>query len=198
MAMSKQTRLNFAYGTALRGVLMLLGGIYAVALPGPALAVLVVVGGTLLLIDGVIGLWSLTFGGEKTGNYWFDVVRNVLAVITGVLILISPFLATLLTVTFLVYLVAIQCIFVGAMEIFMIIRERASYARIWPVLLSGIAYVLFGLVLLFAPMLSAVIFTVLGGALMIVFAIGLFGLAWRMYRSAKDTPASGSAGANGE
>jgi len=44
----------------------------------------------------VLGLWSLTFGGAKTGNFWFDVVRNVLSILTGALILFSPLLATLL------------------------------------------------------------------------------------------------------
>ena len=60
-----------------RGLLMLLAGLYAVIWPGAALAVLVIAGGAILLIDGVLGLWSLTFGGAKTGNFWFDVVRNV-------------------------------------------------------------------------------------------------------------------------
>src|SRR3982750_3110077 len=84
----------------LRALLMLLAGLYAVIWPGAALAILVIAGGAILLIDGVLGLWSLTFGGAKTGNFWFDVVRSILAIITGLLILLSPLLATLLTVWF--------------------------------------------------------------------------------------------------
>jgi uncharacterized membrane protein HdeD (DUF308 family) len=168
---------------------MLLAGLYAVFFPAQALAILVIAGGALLLADGVLGLWSLTFGGAKTGNFWFDVVRNVLAIITGVLILLSPFLATLLTATLLVYLVAFQSIFVGVMEIWVIIREREQYARIWPVLLSGALYVLFGIALLFWPVFSALVFVTLAGTLAVIFAIGLFGLAWRMFKSA-----GGSAG----
>src|SRR6185503_10746907 len=119
----------------LRGLLMLLAGLYAVIWPAAALAVLVLAGGAILLVDGVLGLWSLTFGGAKTGNFWFDVVRNILAIITGVLILLSPILATLLTVWFFVYLVAFQAILVGVMEIVIAIRERSLYSKIWPVLL---------------------------------------------------------------
>ncbi|MDO8361201.1 MAG: DUF308 domain-containing protein [Devosia sp.] len=165
----------------LRALLMLLAGLYAVIWPGSALAVLVIAGGIILLVDGVLGLWSLTFGGAKTGNFWFDVVRNVLAIITGVLILLSPMLATLLTVWFFVYLVAFQAILVGVMEIIIAIRERAMYAKIWPVLLSGILYVLFGIALLFAPLMSALFLVVFIGVMMILFAIGLFALAWRLY-----------------
>ena len=166
----------------LRGLVMLLAGLYAVIWPGTALLVLVMVGAAVLLVDGVLGLWALTFGGAKTGNFWFDVVRNVLAIIVGVLVLLSPVLSTLLTVWFFVYLVALQAIIVGVMEIVIAIRERAHYAKIWPILLSGVLYVLFGIVLLFEPLMGAIFFTVFAGVMMILFSIGLFALAWRLYR----------------
>lgn len=165
----------------LRGLLMLLAGLYAVIWPGAALAVLVIAGGVILLVDGVLGLWALTFGGAKTGNFWFDVVRNILAIITGVLILLSPVLATLVTVWFFVYLLAFQAIVVGVMEIVIAIRERALYSKIWPVVLSGVLYVLFGIALLFAPIMSAIFLVVFAGVMMILFSIGLFTLAWRLY-----------------
>ena len=101
----------------LRALIMLLAGFYAVIWPGPALAALVVIGGGVMLVDGVLGLWALTFGGAKTGNFWFDVIRNVLGIICGVIILLFPLLSTLITVWFVVYLIAIQAIIVGAMEI---------------------------------------------------------------------------------
>ena len=172
----------------LRGLLMLLAGLYAVIWPGAALAVLVIAGGAILLVDGVLGLWALTFGGAKTGNFWFDVVRNILAIITGVLILLSPVLATLVTVWFFIYLVAFQAIVVGVMEIVIAIRERALYSKIWPVVLSGSLYVLFGIVLLFSPLSSAIFFVIFGGVMMILFSIGLFALAWRLYRGASALP----------
>ena len=189
MAISSDTKKRWAWITGLRGLSMLLAGIYQVIFPAQALLVLVTFGGILLLVDGVLGLWSLTFGGAKTGNYWFDVIRNVLAIITGALILISPLIATLLTTTFLIYLVAFQAIFVGAMEIWVIVREREQYARIWPVVLSGVLYILFGVALLFAPMLGALVMVVLGGVLAIIFAIALIAMAWRMYQSAKGAAA---------
>jgi len=166
----------------LRALVMLLAGLYAVIWPGTALFVLVMVGAAVLIVDGVLGVWALTFGGAKTGNFWFDVVRNVLAIVVGVLVLLSPVLSTLLTVWFFVYLVAIQAIIVGVMEIMIAIRERAHYAKIWPIVLSGVLYVLFGVVLLFEPLMGAIFFTVFAGVTMILFSIGLFALAWRLYR----------------
>ena len=166
----------------LRALIMLLAGLYAVIWPGTALFVLVMVGAAVLIVDGLLGVWALTFGGAKTGNFWFDVVRNVLAIAVGVLILLSPVLSTLLTVWFFVYLVAFQAILVGVMEIVIAIRERSHYAKIWPIVLSGVLYVLFGVVLLFEPLMGAIFFTVFAGVMMILFSIGLFALAWRLYR----------------
>lgn len=190
MAVSADTRRRWAWIVGLRGVLMVIAGIYAVVFPVAALLALTVVGAVLLIIDGVLGLWSLTFGGAKTGNFWFDLVRNALALLLGVLILLSPLLATLLTVTFLVYLFAFQAIFVGAMEIWVIIRERESYARIWPVLLSGVLYVILGVALLLVPVFGALVMVVFGGVLVILFGIGLLAMAWRLYQASKGTASS--------
>ena len=185
MTVSGETKRRFALATALRGVLMLIAGIYAVIWPADALTVLVLAGGILLLVDGVLGLWSLTFGGGKSGNYWFDVVSNALSLLLGILILISPLLATIFTVTFMATMVGIAALIVGVMQIVVITRERTHYARIWPVVLSGISYVLLGLVFLFFPLLSAAIGVIIGGVLLIMFAFGLFGWAWRLYQRSK-------------
>jgi uncharacterized membrane protein HdeD (DUF308 family) len=187
MAVSADARRRWAWIVGLRGLLMVLAGIYAVIFPGAALTALVIVGGVLLIIDGALGLWSLTFGGAKTGNFWFDVVRNALGLILGVLILISPLMATLLTATFLIYLFAFQAILVGAMEIWVVIRERASYSKIWPVLLSGVLYVIMGVALLFVPVLGALVMVILGGVLAILFGVGLLTMAWRLYQESKGT-----------
>ena len=185
MTVSAETKRRFAMATALRGALMLLAGLYAIIWPTEALTGLVLVGGVLLVVDGALGLWSLTFGGGKSGNYWFDVVANALSLILGILILISPLLATILTVTFLSTVVGIAALVVGIMQIVVITREREHYARIWPVVLSGISYILLGLVFLFFPLVSASIGVIFGGVLLVFFACGLFGWAWRLYQRSK-------------
>jgi len=185
MTVSVETKRRFALATALRGVFMLLAGLYAVIWPTEALTILVLAGGILLVIDGAIGLWSLTFGGGKSGNYWFDVVSNALSLLLGVLILVSPLLATIFTVTVLATIVGIAALVVGVMQIVVITREREHYARIWPVVLSGISYVLLGLLFLFFPVLTAAIGVVFGGLLLIMFSFGLFGWAWRLYQRSK-------------
>jgi uncharacterized membrane protein HdeD (DUF308 family) len=164
---------------------MLIAGVYAIIWPADALTVLVLAGGILLLIDGALGLWSLTFGGGKSGNYWFDVAANALSLLLGVLILLSPLLATIFTVTFLAAIVGVTALVVGVMQIVVITREREHYARIWPVVLSGISYILLGLAFLLLPLISVTIAVIFGGIMLVVFAFGLFGWAWRLYQRTK-------------
>jgi uncharacterized membrane protein HdeD (DUF308 family) len=185
MAVSIDTKRRWASLIGLRGLLMVLAGIYGVIFPAQALLLLVTVGAALLIVDGVLGLWSLTFGGAKTGNFWFDIARNVLAIIVGVLILISPYMATLLTATVLIYVFAIQAIIVGVMEIWVVVGERQSYARIWPVVLSGVLYIVLGVALLFAPILGAITMVIIGGVLAIIFGVALLAMAWRITRENK-------------
>jgi len=45
--------------------------------------------------------------------------------------------------------------------------------------------VLLGLVFLFFPVLTAAVGMVIGGILLVFFAIGLFGWAWRLYQASK-------------
>jgi uncharacterized membrane protein HdeD (DUF308 family) len=185
MSVSAQTKRRFAFATGLRGLLMLLAGLYAIIFPADALTVLVLFGGILLIIDGALGLWSLTFGGGKSGNYWFDIAANAASLVLGVLFFLQPFVATIFTATFLGTIVGLAALFVGVMQIVVIVRERESYARIWPVVLSGISYVLLGLVFLLFPLLTATFGVILGGVMLIVFAIGLFGWAWRLYQASR-------------
>jgi uncharacterized membrane protein HdeD (DUF308 family) len=168
--------------TALRGLIMLIAGLYAIFFPHLAILSLVLLGGALFFIDGILGLWSLTFGHAKTGNFWFDVARNVLAVIVGFVILISPILSAIFTTLFLIYIAGIQAVIVGVMELVMVFRARQLFAQIWPVMLAGILYILFGLMLLFAPLMSALALVMVAGIFAVIFAIGLFGLAWRLHK----------------
>jgi uncharacterized membrane protein HdeD (DUF308 family) len=144
----------------------------------------VVAGGVVLLIAGALGLWGLTFGGVKSPTYWWDVIRAGLAIVVGVLILISPLMSTILTATFLVTLIGLEAIVLGAVEIYFVWRERAVYGSIWPAVLQGLLYILFGIALIFFPLFSAMVGVIWLGIVMILLAIGLGMFAWRLYRTA--------------
>jgi uncharacterized membrane protein HdeD (DUF308 family) len=168
--------------TALRGVIVLIAGLYALFAPAATLIGLVWLGGAIFLVDGLLGLWSLTFGHAKTGNFWFDIARNVLAVIAGALLLGSWF-AGLAFIIFFATLAGIQALIVGVMEVVFVFRQRQVFAQVWPVALAGLLYILLGLMLLIEPLWGAAGIVQFGGALAVIFAIGLFGLAWRLHKA---------------
>lgn len=184
MAVSGTVKKRLALSTGLRALLMLLFGIYCVIWPASALTTLVFAGAIVLLVAGVLGLWGLTFGGAKSPTYWWDVVRSGVAIIVGLLIIMSPLMATILTTTFLVTLIGIEAIIFGAVEIYFVWRERASYGVIWPAMLQGSFYVLFGLALIFWPVFFSLVGVTWLGIVMILLAIGLGMFAWRLYRTA--------------
>ncbi len=112
-------------------------------------------------------------------------MRNALAIILGVVILLWPMVSTLVAAIFVVYLFAFQAIIVGVMEIAIIVRERQSYARIWPVLLSGVLYVLFGVLLLLVPWIGALTMVILGGVLAVIFGVALLAMAYRLWQASR-------------
>lgn len=183
MAVSDSVRKRLTWATGLRALLMLLFGIYCVLWPASALTTLVMVAAVVLLVAGVLGLWGLTFGGVRTPSYWWDVIRSGLAILVGVLIILSPLMATILTTTFLVTLIGLEAILFGVIEIWFVWRERAMYGSIWPAMLQGILFVLFGLALVFWPVFSAMVGVIWLGIVMILIAIGLGMFAWRLYRA---------------
>lgn len=184
MAVSGTVKKRLAWSTGLRALLMLLFGIYCVIWPASALTALVFAGAIVLLVAGVLGLWGLTFGGVKTPTWWWDVIRSGLAIIVGLLIVISPLMGTLLTTTFLVTLIGIEAIIFGAVEIYFVWRERASYGPIWPAMLQGALFVLFGLALIFWPVFFSLVGVTWLGIVTMLLSVPLFMFAWRLYRSA--------------
>ena len=182
MSTSHSPRRDFAWAIALRGLLIFVTGLIALLFPDTALTVLVGVGGTLLLVDGVLGLWARVSGGIATGNVWYDYIRNILAIVSGALIIISPSMATTLTVTVLVYLVAIQAIVVGVMEVLATVRDWKRIPNAGLLFVISLVYVVFGVVLIASPMLAANLAVATGGFLGLVFSFALFASAWRVYR----------------
>ena len=54
---------------------------------------------------------------------------------------------------------------------------------------AGGLYVLFGVALLLAPVFGALLMVTLSGVLAILFSVGLFAIAWRLYQSSKGAAA---------
>lgn len=175
---SEPTRLASAL-TALRGVVLLIAGAFTLAYPAEALRFLVFVGGGLLLVDGLLNLATVRFDQPRDTRFWVGAIRSAFAILAGLAVLLSPWLIPILSVQFLLYFVGLQAIAAGIIEMVeLVVPQRKPMNQVWPALVSGGAYALFGLALILLPLSSATVLAQLVAVLMIVFALSLFFRVW--------------------
>jgi uncharacterized membrane protein HdeD (DUF308 family) len=165
--------------TAIRGVIMIIAGLFTLAYPIEALRLLVFVGGGILIADGVLNLASLRFSGPRDLTFWLGVARSVLAVVAGLIVLLSPWLTSMAPLSILRVIVGVLAICVGMIEICgLLLPKPKSMSHVWPMLISGAAYALFGLALIVLPVEGAVVLARIVAILMIAFAGSLLVRAW--------------------
>ncbi len=87
------------------GVVLLVLGATAIALPPLATLALTIVIGWLFLVSGVVGLWT-TFMMRRAPGFWWSLISAVLGIVVGLLLLARPisgaFSLTLVLVVFFV------------------------------------------------------------------------------------------------
>ena len=179
MAVGESDRID-AVLTALRGLLMAVAALFAFIYPAQAVRFLVLAGGGLLLIDGALGLAAMKFSDPRTNLFWFELVRNGLSIATGLIVLFSPVLLGIFSLGFMTNLVGLLAVLVGIMEFLSGFIDRERGSRLWPAMIGGGLYIVFGLALLFIPLSSAVVLVRIVTALMILYALLLFYRAWVM------------------
>lgn len=165
--------------TALRGVLIAAAALVAFFYPTQAVKLLVLVGGGLLLVDGVLGLVAIDFSSRRTTGYWLTLARNVASIVAGVLVLSSGVLANVFTLAFLTGTVGLLALLIGLFEMASSFLEGERQPRLWPTLVGGAVYAAFGLALLFVPLSSAATLLRIVTVLMLCYAALLFYRAWR-------------------
>lgn len=156
----------------LRGALFLIGGLFALFLPQAALRVAVVVGGTMLILDGILGaLASQNYGIERSWPLGLSIARGVLACIAGVLLLASPLLVSSIPIDTLSLLIGLGAIAIGLTEAFILLRYRKEFPPLWTSALGAALYVALGCLLIALPLTGALFPTQVGGSLVALFGV---------------------------
>jgi uncharacterized membrane protein HdeD (DUF308 family) len=175
------------WALALRGVLAILFGLVALFATGPTILSLVLLFSAYMLVDGIFGIVAGARAAGR-GQRWAWLVLEGLA---NIAIAAIAFLWPGLTVLAFVLMLAAWSLVTGVMMVVAAFKLDPAYGRGW-LIFSGIVSVLFGIALVVAPMIGAVVLTWWLGAYAIVFGIGLLVLALKL-RSHKDDHA-GTAG----
>ena len=128
----------------LRGVLALIIAVLAFVMPAESLLALTLVFGAFAFADGVFGLVAAIRNIRKGERWGWLMFSGILGIATGVVVVVSPFVATLVLATFLWASIAFWSVFSGVLEIVAAIRLRKEIkGEIW-LILSGLLSVTLG------------------------------------------------------
>jgi uncharacterized membrane protein HdeD (DUF308 family) len=175
----------------LRGIVAILFGVLAFVQPGMTLAALVYVFAFWALFDGVFALVSSVGAAEAHEPWWPFVLTGLLGIAAGILTLRWP----QITAVALFLIIAFWSIFRGILEIVGAVRLRDLIPGEGWLIVSGLASIAFGVLLVMYPAsgLLAVIWLI--GLYAVIFGIALIMLGVRLKGLANDLQAATPAAA---
>jgi uncharacterized membrane protein HdeD (DUF308 family) len=163
------------WALAIRGIAAIIFGALAFLWPGMTLLALVVLFGAYATVDGIFAIVSAVRGtGGESG--WVLLLEGILGITAGVLALFVPGITAFL----LLYIIAFWSLITGIFEIVTAIRLRREIPNEWLMALSGIASILFGILLFNYPRAGALAVVWWIGAYALIFGVLLLALAIRL------------------
>ena len=157
------------------GVAAIVFGLVAFGMPGLVLLTLVFVFAAYLVFDGVLATIAGIRAATHHGRSRMLLLEGVLNIVTGLVVGLFPFGAVLA----LVLLTAVWAIVTGAVMFAAGLRLHHTHGRLW-LLAGGGLSVLWGAMLLVAPLLGAVVLAWWLGFYAVLFGITLLVLAFRL------------------
>lgn len=160
---------------ALRGVLAILFGIVCIVWPGMALTTLIWLFAIYAIVDGIFSVGAGITGGSMMPRWWLIVV-GLAGIVAGLIAAFNPGATALVLLTFIGAWLVVRGIF----EIIGAIAVRREIDNEWMLILGGALSVLFGLYVIIFPgggalaiLLAIGIFSIIGGVMMVGFALRL-------------------------
>ncbi len=163
------------WAVALRGVFAIIFALIAFFLPGATLLSLALFFSAYMLVDGVFGIVSGVRAASNHQRWGLLVLEGILNILVGVIAFLMPGL----TVLFFVTMVAVWSLITGVLMIVAAFKLNPAYGRGW-LIVSGLVSVLFGIALLVAPLVGAVVLTWWLGAYALAFGVSLLVLAFKL------------------
>lgn len=164
------------WAIALRGAAALVFGLIAVFVPGAAMLTLAILFAAYLLVDGVLGIIAALRAASHHDRWGLLLFEGLANIGVGVIAAVFPAAAVL----GFVLLVAAWALITGVLMIVAALRLHVSHGRWWLVF-AGIVSVIWGVLLLVAPLMGAVVLTWWLGAYAIVFGFSMLMLGFRLH-----------------
>lgn len=163
------------WAVALRGVLAILFGIAAFALPAATMLALVIFFAAYSLLDGILSI-ILAVRGARKGERWGLLALNG---VWGIAVSIAAMLWPGLTVLAFVLMVAAWSLITGGLMLGAAFSLKVSHGR-WLLVLGSLLSLIWGVLLVISPFVGALVLTWWIGAQALVFGVILIMLAFRL------------------
>jgi uncharacterized membrane protein HdeD (DUF308 family) len=151
----------------LRGVVAIIFGIMAFAYPGLTVAVLVLLFGAWVLVDGIFRIIGAIGHRSSDPDWGWQLVIGILGIIIGLLTFHAPAITALALVIY----IAAWALMIGATEIVAAIKLRHEIKGEWFLILMGVVSIIFAIMLLWNPLPGALALVWLIGSYAIVFGV---------------------------
>lgn len=161
---------------AARGVLAVAFGLYALFVPGLALAAIIMAFGVMVLLAGILAIVAGTRRQDEHQPSWPLIVEGIVCVAFGLLALIKPG-ATAVAWLFLVSGFAVVS---GILHVVAGVKLRKEFDGEWALILNGILTAVFGVLMVLLPWAGLLSLVWLIGAYSLFFGILLLVLAVRL------------------
>ena len=166
---------NNWWAVALRGVVAILFGIAAFAMPFVTMLSLVVVFAAFSFVDGVFGIIMSVRGARKGERWIWLLLSGILGIVASAVAVLWPGI----TVVAFVILVAAWALVSGTFMLISAFRLKIDHGRVWLVI-GGIASFVFGILLVISPFIGALVLTFWTGAHALVLGATLLVLAYKL------------------
>ncbi len=162
----------------LRGTIAVIFGLLAFIWPEITLEILILFFGAYVLMDGVFSIIHAIGGWKERDDRWLLLLEGVLGVGIG----ISTYRAPGITVTGLLLYIAAWSLAMGILKIVAAIRLRKVIEKEWWLASSGIASVLFALLLMWFPAAGALGLLWLIAGYALIFGLILLAVGFKLRR----------------
>ena len=160
---------------ALRGAIALLFGVLAFVWPGLTLLWLVALFAAYALVGGVASVIGAVRHRHSDDEWWLILLLGLVSIGAGVIAIVHPGLTALV----LVLVIGANALVTGVLDIAVAIRLRKSMQGEWLLILSGIASVVFGVLVFLFPGAGALALVWLISVHALVTGVLLLALAFR-------------------
>jgi uncharacterized membrane protein HdeD (DUF308 family) len=171
------------WAVALRGVVGILFGIIALVMPGATMLSLVLVFAAYMLVDGVLAIVSAVRAARHREKWGWLILEGIVNIVTAVIAVLLPGL----TVVAFVLLIAFWALLSGGLMLGAAFRLKVDHGRGW-LIFGGIVSIIYGVLLVIAPLVGAIVLTWWLGAYALIFGLALLILAFKLRARRDDHP----------